>query len=227
MSAARSVGATSKGPGRAATKHTAIALGYWVCQSCRTLVPAATEPRVPCPRCAAPVTPRKPDSIARTWALVLAGAILYVPANVFPIMTTTRFGETQTNTIFSGIVYLFEAGTWPLGVIVFTASILVPVLKLLVLTFLLLSVQLGMRSRAHERTQLYRVTELTGRWSMIDVYVVNVLVGLVQLDEVARVEAKIGAVFFAAVVIVTMLAARSFDPRLLWDARPEATHEQR
>lgn len=171
-----------------------------------------------CPRCAAALHQRKPHSIGRTWALLLAAYLLYVPANVLPIMNSASLGYERSDTILSGVNYLIVSGMWPIALVVFFASILVPLLKLVVLTYLLVSVQRRSRWRPKDRARLYRVTEGIGRWSMVDIYVVTILVALVQLGSVAKVEAAPGALFFAAVVVLTMFAARAFDPRLIWDA---------
>lgn len=136
-------------------------------------------------------------------------------------MMVTSLGQTQSDTIFSGVVFLFQHGMLPLAVILFTASIFVPLLKLLILVFLLISVQLRSRWRPRDRTRLYRITEAIGRWSMVDVYVVTILVALVHLGNLASIQAEAGAVFFCAVVILTMFAAMAFDPRLIWDAAGE------
>ena len=175
-----------------------------------------------CPRCGAALHRRKPASIQRTWALVIAAAILYVPANVLPIMSVTSLGKTQSDTILSGAQYLLVHGMWPLALVVFVASVLVPLLKLAILVFLLISVHYRSRWRLRDRTRLYRITEFIGRWSMVDIYVVTVLVALVRLGNLATIEAELGAVFFAAVVILTMFAAMTFDPRLIWDAAEPA-----
>jgi paraquat-inducible protein A len=197
------------------------------CDVCELVVPerAALRDgrRLRCPRCTDVLHRRKPQSIQRTWALVIAAFVFYVPANLYPIMSVTSLGRTQTDTIFSGVVFLLTHGMWPLAAIVFIASIFVPLLKLLILTFLLLSVQLRSRWRPRDRTRLYRITEAIGRWSMVDVYVVTILVALVHLGNLASIRAELGAVFFCAVVIITMFAAMSFDPRLIWDRLgPEA-----
>jgi paraquat-inducible protein A len=133
-------------------------------------------------------------------------------------MSVTSLGRSQSDTIFSGVSFMLDHGMWPLAVVIFTASIFVPLLKLLSLGFLLVSVQLRSAWRPRERTRLYRVVEAIGRWSMVDVYVVTILVALVRLGNLASVQAELGAVFFCAVVVLTMLAAMSFDPRLIWDA---------
>ncbi len=181
-----------------------------------------------CPRCRAVLHRRIPASLERSWALLLAAAICYIPANLLPIMTVIRLGRGHPDTILSGVESLIQSGLWPLAAIVFFASILVPVLKLAVMAGLLLSVGRGWSTRLRERTVLYRFTETIGRWSMIDIYMISILVALVKLGNVATVEPGPGAVFFAAVVILTMLAAEQFDPRLIWDrARPsgkEARH---
>jgi paraquat-inducible protein A len=170
-----------------------------------------------CPRCGEGLHARKPQSVERTWALVLAAALCYVPANLFPVMTVISLGKAQSDTIFSGVVYLLHHGMWPLALIVFVASVFVPLLKLLILVLLLISVHLASSWRPAERTRLYRITEAIGRWSMVDIYVVTILVALVKLGNLATIEARAGAVFFGAVVVLTMLAAESFDPRLIWD----------
>jgi paraquat-inducible protein A len=171
-----------------------------------------------CPRCNARLHRRKPGSIGRTWALVLTGMMLYVPANLYPIMTVISFGRGEPDTILSGVVRLFEAGMWPLALLVFFASITVPVLKLGGLSFLLLSVQRRWRWRPRQRTMLYRVIDAVGRWSMIDIFMISILVALVKLGSIATVEPGLGATAFAVVVVVTMFAATAFDPRLIWDA---------
>jgi paraquat-inducible protein A len=156
-------------------------------------------------------------SLSRSWAFLIAAMMLYLPSNLLPIMHVTSFGQTRSDTILSGAEFLLISGMWPLAVIVFVASVLIPVLKMLILAYLLVSVQLQTVSRPVDRTRLYRFTEFVGRWSMVDVFVVTVLVALVNLGAVASVAAGPGAPFFAGVVILTMLAANSFDPRLIWD----------
>jgi paraquat-inducible protein A len=171
-----------------------------------------------CPRCGSVLHARKSNSIARTWALLLAAAILYVPANLYPVMTVISLGQGTPDTILSGVEELAHAGMWPLALLVFFASITVPVLKLIGLTVMLISTQMRSHRRLRDRTVLYRIVEFVGRWSMIDVFMISILVGLVQLGNLATIEPGIGAVSFACVVILTMLAAESFDPRLMWDA---------
>jgi paraquat-inducible protein A len=190
-----------------------------LCEACGLTAPRATGSR--CLRCGASRHPRKPDSITRSWALAITAMVLYVPANVFPVMTVISFGRGAPDTILSGVKELFAAGMWPLALLVFFASITVPVLKLISLIFLLVMAQRGSRWRLRDRTLLYRIVEKIGRWSMIDIFMISILVGLVQLGSIATIEPGVGAVSFAGVVIVTMFAAMAFDPRLMWDAAGE------
>ena len=187
------------------------------CLSC-----GLVHPQVPrdqrCRRCRARLFRRKPESVGRTWALVLTGGILYVPANAYPALTVISFGHGTTSTILGGVVALMTREDWPLALLIFTASVAVPVLKLLGLASLLVSIQCRLRSRILDRTRLYRIVEFIGRWSMIDVFVAALLTALVTLGQVATVEPGIGLLAFGAVVVTTMLAAKSFDPRLMWDA---------
>jgi paraquat-inducible protein A len=178
-----------------------------------------------CPRCGAALHRRKPHSLARAWALLIASAILYIPANTLPILTVIQFGQGAPSTIIGGVLELAEAGQWPLAVLVFVASITVPVLKVVGLALLLITTQRGMRGHLAERTLLYKIVEAVGRWSMLDVFMISIITALVQAGEIATITPGPGAVCFCAVVILTMLAAISFDPRLMWDAaRPnEAT----
>lgn len=176
-----------------------------------------------CRRCKAALHHRISNSINRTWALVFSAAILFIPANVYPVMTLIRFGQGAPNTILSGVLHLIEDGMWGLAMIIFFASIVVPVLKLIVLSFLLLSIKKKSRWRPRDRTLLYRVTEVVGAWSMVDVFLVGLLSALVSLDALSTIKPGIGVTFFAAVVVITMLAAHSFDPRLIWDNSGETT----
>lgn len=160
---------------------------------------------------------RIPGSVSRTWALLIASMILYIPANTLPIMRTTYLGVESGSTILSGVVYFIEEKDWLLAIVIFTASVLVPVLKMLSLLYLLLSLRRSGRLRTLQRARLYRVTELVGRWSMVDVFVIGILTALVQMGILSSIEPGLGALAFAVVVILTMLAADSFDSRLLWD----------
>lgn len=196
---------------------TAAEFGLCACHACGLLSRPAREGGSLCARCGSHLHFRKPDSIQRAWAFLIAAYILYVPANVLPIMETGSLFGSQKDTIMSGIVYLWTSGSWPLAAIVFIASVMVPLLKLLALTLLLVTVQRRSVWQPVQRTRLYRLVELIGRWSMLDIYVVTILVALVQLQSLATIRAEAGAVAFGAVVVLTMFAAMAFDPRLIWD----------
>jgi paraquat-inducible protein A len=168
---------------------------------------------------------RKQDSLARTWALLLAAIVCYVPANMLPVMKTVTLGRAQADTILSGVHYLLTHGQWPLALIVFTASVLVPLGKIVLLLLLLVSVHWRWRWRLAARTRIYRLVHFVGRWSMVDVYVVTILAALVSIGNLATVEAQPGIIFFGAVVVLTMFAAMTFDPRLMWDAAEGRANE--
>jgi len=177
-----------------------------------------------CPRCGGELYQRKPNSIMRTWALVIAAMIFYIPANILPMTITSSLGSTQTDTIMSGVIYFIYEGSWQIALVIFTASILVPIMKIIILIYLLLCVQFKSIRHPKELTRLYRLTEAVGRWSMVDIYVVTILVALVKLGLIANIDAGPAAIYFASVVVMTMIAAECFDPRLIWDAL-EKQHE--
>jgi len=192
-------------------------LGLTACHTCGLLQKLPARGHGHCPRCGAAVHLRKPNSIHVTWALLLTAIIAYLPANLYPVMTVVSLGTSQSDTIVSGVVYLLLHGDWPLALIVFVASVLVPLLKIIALVYLLLSVQRRSPLRRAQRARLYRLIELVGRWSMVDIFVVALLAALVQVGALATIQPGIGAIAFTSVVILTMLAALSFDPRLIWD----------
>jgi paraquat-inducible protein A len=200
----------------ARTVHSASELGLLACHGCG-LVHQDVGGTLRCSRCGANLHRRKRDSLSRTWALLLAAMMLYVPANVLPIMYTGSLFGDQSNTIFSGIIELWQAGSWDLAVIVFVASILVPLLKFGALLLLLISVHRGTAWRVEGRARLFRLIEGIGYWSMLDVFVVALLVALVHFQPLAHVLPGPGVVYFGLVVVLTMLASMSFDPRLIWD----------
>ena len=171
-----------------------------------------------CPRCGATLHIRKPDAMRRTTALVITGFLLYVPANVIPVLTTVRLGRADENTIMSGVLELVHNDLWPLAIIVFSASIILPLLKLCGLTWMLLATRLRSRALLVGRTRFYRMIDLVGRWSNIDVFAVSVLIAALRFGALTEVHAGNGLVAFAAVVIITMVATNSFDTRLMWDA---------
>ena len=203
---------------------TASRAGLLRCATCEKLLRARPLPagaRARCPRCGSVLASRKPDSLARTWALLVAATVCYVPANVLPVMHVAGPGGSQADTILSGVLAMFAAGWYVVGVLIFFASITVPLLKILILYGLALSVGSRSRWRPRDRSRLYRVVEIIGRWSMLDMFVVSLTVALVQLGALANVEPGTGATFFAAVVVLTIFAAQSFDSRLIWDAMEE------
>jgi paraquat-inducible protein A len=187
------------------------------CAVCDFLV-ASTEAGRHCPRCNAIIHRRKPHSLRRTVAFVLTGYLLYIPANTLPVLTTVRFGREEHNTILSGVLELVHNDLWPLAVIVFAASIILPLIKLFGLTWMLLATRRGSSRFLVGRTRLYRSIDTVGRWSNIDIFSVSVLVAILQFGSLTAVHAGQGLVAFAAVVIVTMLATTVFDTRLMWDA---------
>jgi paraquat-inducible protein A len=196
------------------------------CDTCGLVSRAA--PGMRCSRCGLRLRDRIPASLQRTWAFALAALVLYIPANIYPVLTVVRLGADQPSTILGGVRELIEADMWPLAALVFFASVAVPVLKLIGLGILLISTHTGTSWGLHDRTILYRVVDAVGRWSMIDIFMESILVALVQFGQLASVYPGPGAIAFAAVVILTMLAARSFDPRLMWDsARARAGAEAR
>ncbi|MDB5758926.1 MAG: paraquat-inducible rane protein [Burkholderia sp.] len=200
----------------------AITHGLVSCQTCGLLSRLPGAGASYCPRCAARLHARKPDSLSRTWALVVLAYVLYVPANLLPILESRALLTAESNTIMSGIVMFWETGSWMIAALVFIASIVVPLTKLLALTWLLVTVQMKSRAKPYQRTQLYRMVEFIGRWSMLDIFVVALTVTLVQVGTLASIEVGPGALAFGSVVVVTMIAARTFDPRLIWDAAGEA-----
>jgi paraquat-inducible protein A len=200
---------------------TAAQAGLVSCETCHLLSrPASLGAPGHCPRCGAELVSRRPHSIQYTWALVIAAAICYIPANVLPVLNTTALGSTDPDTIMGGVVLLYTTGSWPLALIVLIASVMVPLGKLVALSYLLIVVQRRSLGGNRDRTRLYRMVEFIGRWSMLDVFVDTFTVALVQLQPLMSVEPGPGVLFFAAVVVLTMFAAESFDPRLIWDANP-------
>lgn len=218
---------------------TAAGAGLIRCEGCGLLCqPASALAAGHCPRCGDALVSRRYHSVETTWALVIAAAICYVPANVLPVLGTTTLGSTEYDTIMGGVIFLFTSGSWPLGLIVLIASVMVPLGKLIALGYLLLAVRhtlprergamLRQRPAAtltarRQRTRLYHMVEFIGRWSMLDVFVDTFTVALVQLDPLMSVHPGPGVLFFAAVVVLTIIAADGFDSRLIWDAPDSVT----
>nr|VFJ58249.1 MAG: Paraquat-inducible protein A [Candidatus Kentron sp. DK] len=198
----------------------ARAAGLVACAACgrvHRLPEGPSAASFTCARCGGALHSRKPRGIQRAWALLLTGILLYIPANIYPIMTTWSMGRPQADTIASGIVSLWHHGAYGIAGVVFVASLVIPVMKFLVIVYLLLSVR-GKRSLAPgQKTRMYHVTEFIGPWSMVDVFVMALLVALVRMGGIATVIPGVAAAAFAAMVGATMLSAMAFDPRLLWD----------
>jgi len=190
------------------------------CHTCDLVVKIDHSPprkTLLCPRCGAKLHPRIHNSLIITWMLVCLALIFYIPANVLPMTRVVGLGQVQEDTIMSGVIYFIQSGSWYIGMVIFIASVFVPMLKLSLLIYLLTSVRRKSQWKPQERTRIYRITELVGRWSMVDIYVVTILIALVNLGVVADIDAGPAAIYFAAVVVITIFAAKSFDPRLIWD----------
>ena len=198
----------------------AAARGLARCHSCGRVEPVETGH---CSRCEAPLHLRKVASLQHTVALAIGAALLYLPANLLPVLRveSSLKGEQQS-TILSGVVQFWQDGDYPVALIIFIASVMIPLLKFIAIATLCLGAYFGRWPRA--MTRLYRMTEYIGRWSMVDVFVVAVLVGVVQLGSVLSITPGGGAFAFAGVVVLTMIAAHSFDPRLIWDAAAAQSH---
>jgi paraquat-inducible protein A len=207
--------------------QTAADCGLFSCHVCGLVSKAPPDVHeAHCPRCSSPLHFRKPDSLNRSWALLIAAYIMYVPANLLPIMETSSLFGSQDDTIMSGVIYLWHSGSWDLALVVFIASIMVPLLKLISMTLLLVTAQRRSVWQPLQRTKLYRIVEFVGRWSMLDVYVVAILAALVQLGSLATIKAGPAALAFGAVVVLTMFSAMLFDPRLIWDPLSERENNQ-
>ncbi|CAB3975404.1 PqiA family integral membrane protein [Burkholderia cenocepacia] len=197
---------------------TARHAGFIACHCCGLVHSRSTQVADSrCVRCRSPLHERRPASITRTFGLLLAAALLYIPANLLPIMHTSSLGRAEDDTILGGIAYFWRSGDWPLAVVVFVASVMVPMLKLAILTLQTVAAWRGSDWQPLERARLYRMVERVGRWSMLDVFVVSLTVALVHFGSLAQITAGPGALAFGSVVVLTMLAANEFDPRLIWD----------
>ncbi len=196
----------------------AAGAGLAVCHGCYRATPVEAGQ---CPRCGSALHLRTPQSLQRTLALLFTATLLYIPANALPIMTTDQLGSSLDSTILGGVILLVQYGSYPVATVIFVASVMVPIGKLVALYWLCFTVHRGHPTSMRQRTVLYRVTELIGRWSMVDVFVVTILVGLIQLGGLLVIRPGVASLAFAGVVIVTMLAAETFDPRLIWDRASE------
>ena len=205
--------------------------GLQACSTCGLLAPITRT--APCARCGATLHSRIPDSRSRTWALLITAAILYVPANLLPVTLVFSLGKPHSDTIMGGVVYFLRTGSWPLALLIFVASVVVPMLKFGILGLLLVSVRFRWPWLPRLRTRLYRLTDLVGRWSMVDIFAITLMVAMLHMGSLASVVPRQGAMAFAMMVVATILAVRSFDPRLVWDSlqdppgtgRPERRHD--
>jgi paraquat-inducible protein A len=188
--------------------------GFASCDLCGKVSHVAEDH---CPRCHSPLHVRKPYSLQRTWALLAAAGCLYIPANFLPIMTVEKWGGSEDNTILSGVVTFWQMEAYPVAIVIFTASVLIPILKVAALVWLCLAAQGRTEASPKALTRIYHIIEMLGRWSMVDVFVVSILACLVRLGNVLNIVVGPAALSFAGVVILTMFAASSFDPRLIWD----------
>ena len=201
----------------------ALSEQLWTCLCCHQLQRSpAGQHRSRCPRCGARVHGRIDGSLLLTWALTITGALLLIPANILPVMTVIYLGSGDPSTIIGGALELYHSGLWGIALIVFVASIAVPVMKLVGLVMLCLIVQWRLKVSPRQAMRVYRVVNGIGRWSLLDLFMISILVALVDMGAIAEVHAGAGSTAFATVVVVTMFAVRSFDPRLVWDA-----HESR
>ncbi|MDE3246082.1 MAG: paraquat-inducible protein A, partial [Acidobacteriota bacterium] len=185
------------------------------CPSCGFLAPLKNAA---CPRCGATLHSRKLNSRERTWALLITAILLYLPANFLPVMRVVSLGRTQSDTIMSGVFYFLRTGSWHLALIIFIASVVVPIAKIIILAILLISERRGSPRWPEHRARLYRLTEMVGRWSMVDIFVLTLMVALVEMGSVATITPGPGSMAFAMMVFSTMLAVQCFDPRLVWDS---------
>jgi len=197
----------------------AAAQGLALCHLCHHLDSVELHN---CQRCGSPLHLRNEGSLHRSLALLITAVILYIPANVLPIMTTVQLGSGEPATIIGGVVILAKMGSYPIAAVIFIASVMVPISKMIALAYLIFSAWRRDQFSPKQRTVIYRMTEFVGRWSMVDVFVVAILVALVRLQGLIVIEPGNAALAFAGVVVVTMLAAHEFDVRLIWDGMDEA-----
>jgi paraquat-inducible protein A len=200
--------------------ESALEASLTACHTCHQLVRIDQnhqQQKLSCPRCGSAIHPRIHNSLLITWMLVGLALVFYIPANLLPMTRVVGLGQIQEDTIMSGVIYFIQSGSWYIGLVIFIASVFVPLLKLTLLMYLLVSVQRKSQWRPRERARIYRITEFIGRWSMVDIYVVTILIALVNLGTLANIDSGPAAIYFAAVVVITIFAAKSFDPRLIWD----------
>jgi paraquat-inducible protein A len=199
---------------------------YLMCNVCsnHVLLPEGAREALQCDRCGHKFKKTEAESLQLTWAFALTALIFYVPANIFPFMTIELYGKTNTSTIWGGILSLFESGAWTVALIVFLASIVIPAMKLVILFYLAFTARTRRNSRF--KTKLYYFVEAIGRWSMLDIFLLAVLVAIVKLAPMATVQPEFGSLMFAMVVIFTMLASANFDPKFLWSPENEEKSDE-
>ena len=202
----------------------AIVAGLVACRTCGLVMQRTPTPSSPtsCPRCLTLLRERLPRSGENTLAWLIAGMVLYIPANVLPVMSVSGVGGGEESTILGGVLSFWRAGSWDIALLIFTASVAVPATKFLALGVLLWTVHRGSRWARKQRTTLYRLVELIGYWSMLDVVVVALTAALLKFKALGTAEPRLGIAFFCGVVVTTMIAALCFDPRLIWD---RGTHD--
>lgn len=191
--------------------------GLVLCTECHSIHHHIPDAELQCSCCGAELHQRKPNSLHRTWALLIASIILFVPANILTIMNVTYFGQDDPSTIIGGVIILIQYGSYSVAFVVFVASVIVPVFKMLGILMILLSLKYKINMTDRQRIKMFRFIEFIGRWSMLDIFVISILAALVNISGVAVITAGNAATAFGSVVVLTMLAASSFDPRLLWD----------
>jgi paraquat-inducible protein A len=199
------------------TTPTGTRHGIWVCEACRQLNRPGAAEHVACARCGTPLHARKPHSLLVGWMLLSIASVLYIPANTLPVIESGSIFGFQSDTIMSGVLFLWRTGDAPLAAIIFIASIVIPLAKLFIVGFLLFAAQRRSLWNPRRRAGLHRFMSVIGRWSMVDIFVGAMLVALVQFKTVAQIQPGPGAIAFGAVVVLTMLASLSYDPRLTWD----------
>jgi paraquat-inducible protein A len=187
------------------------------CHICGQVMRLNDEHHALCPRCGSGVHYRKNNAISRAWALLISAFIMYIPANTEPIMRSISLGDESSDTIISGVIYFLTHGDWPVALVIFLASVMLPMLKMIAIAYLLIMVQRGKVTRQREKTRLYLLAEVLGRWSMVDIFVVALMITLVQLGQLTTFEPGPAALAFSLVVILTMFAEMVFDPKLIWD----------
>ena len=197
----------------------AMRQGIAGCHTCGLAVKMQNHAETECPRCGSDVHYRKHNSISRAWAFLISAFVMYIPANTEPMMRTTAFGNTEGDTIISGVLYFLSHGEWYLAVVIFAASVMLPLLKIIAIGYLLVSIQRGETVRRHQRTNLYKIAEILGKWSMLDIFVVALMVALIQMGNLTSINPGGACIAFASVVILTMFAEMALDPKMIWDAK--------